>query len=59
VMPRIQEIARSASIRRFLGKETATTGIIALGPEGGVKLLADLSPSMRATLDRMRIPPAA
>lgn len=59
VAPRIQEIARAATIRRFLGKETATTGVIALGPDGGVKLLSDISPSMRATLDRIRVPAVA
>jgi hypothetical protein len=58
VAPRIQSVAISAVTRRYLGKETSATAI-SLGPDGGVQLLADLSPSMRATLDRMRIPSVA
>jgi hypothetical protein len=51
----IQSVAISAVTRRFLGKETATP-VVALGPDGGVQLLADLSPSARATLARYRVP---
>lgn len=50
---RIQGVALAAVTRRWLGKETASPAI-ALGPDGGVRLLADISPGMKATLDRMR-----
>jgi hypothetical protein len=49
----IAGIAASAVTRRFLGKETATTAI-ALGPEGGVRILRDISPSEREKLDWYR-----
>lgn len=55
VAPRVQGVAIAGVTRRYLGKETASP-TVALGPDGDVRLLADLSPAMRATLDRMRIP---
>lgn len=54
----IQAVAISAVTRRFIGKESAAT-IVSVGPDGGVQLLADLSPGMRATLARYRIPMVA
>lgn len=53
VPPWCQGIAIAAVIRRWLGKETASPAI-ALGPDGGVRLLADISPGMQATLERHR-----
>lgn len=53
VPPWCQGIALAAVIRRWLGKETASPAI-ALGPEGGVRLLADISPGMQMTLERHR-----
>jgi len=44
-----QEIAIAAVTRRFLGKETAATAI-GLGPDGGIRLLADLPRDMAARL---------
>ena len=55
VAPRIQSIAIAAVTRRFLGKESSAP-MVAMGPDGGIKLLADISPAMRGTLDRMKIP---
>lgn len=55
VAPRVQEIAIAAVTKRFLGKETASP-VVAVGPDGGVRLLADIGPGMKATLDRMRWP---
>ena len=52
----LQGIAIAAVIRRWLGKETASPAI-ALGPDGGVRLLADISPGMHATLERHRYQP--
>lgn len=54
VPPRIQAVALAAVTKRFLGKETAATAI-QLGPDGGIRLLADVSPAMRETLTRMRL----
>lgn len=53
VAPRFQGVAIAAVTRRWLGKDTASPAI-ALGPDGGVRLLADISPGMKATLDRAR-----
>jgi hypothetical protein len=58
VAPRIQSVALAAVTRRYMGKETSSVAI-ALGPEGSVRLLADIPPSMRATLDRLRVPAVA
>jgi len=52
-----QEVAIAAVTRRFLGKETATTGAISLGPEGAVRLLASLSPDMAKTVEAHRFVP--
>lgn len=49
----IAGIAASAVTRRFLGKESAAT-LISLGPEGGIRLLNDISPAMQAKLDWYR-----
>lgn len=54
VAPRFQAVAIAAVTRRFLGKETSATAI-SLGPDGAVRLLGDISPSMKATLDRARV----
>jgi hypothetical protein len=59
VAARIQAVALAAVTRRYMGKDTATTGVISVGPEGGVKLLGDISPSMRDTLNRLRVPAVA
>jgi len=53
-----QEIAIAAVTRRFLGKETAATAI-GLGPDGGVRLLADLPRDMATRLASHRFLPAA
>lgn len=58
VAPRVQSIAIAAVTRRYLGKETAAPAI-AIGPDGGVRLLGDISTGMKATLDRMRYDPVA
>lgn len=58
VPPRIQSVALAMATRRYMGKETAAAAI-GLGPDGGVKLLGDISPAMRNTLDRMRVPNVA
>lgn len=49
----MQEIGIAASTRRFLGKQTSATGI-SLGPEGGIRLLADLPADMARRLDAHR-----
>lgn len=53
-----QEIAIAGVTRRFLGKETAATAI-GLGPEGGIRLLADLPRDMALRLEAHRFVPAA
>lgn len=58
VAPRIQSVALAMVTRRWLGKETAAAAV-AVGPDGGVKLLSDIPPGMRDTLDRMRVPNVA
>lgn len=52
----IQEVAISAVTRRYLSKETASPAV-QLGPDGGVTLLRDISPSDRAILDSYRMVP--
>jgi hypothetical protein len=52
----LQGIAIAAVIRRWLGKETASPAV-ALGPDGGVRLLSDIPPAMHQTLDRHRYLP--
>lgn len=54
----MQEIAIAAVTRRYLGKETAATAI-GLGPEGGVRLLADLPRDMAERLKAHRFEPVA
>lgn len=49
----IQGIAIAAVTRKYLGKETATPAV-QLGPEGGLTILRDISPSDRAILDAYR-----
>jgi hypothetical protein len=56
--PWAQEIGIAASTRRFLGKSTAATAI-GLGPEGGVRLLADLPADMARRLAAHRFDPVA
>lgn len=51
-----QEIAIAAVTRRYLGKQTAATAI-GLGPEGGIRLLADLPPDMMNRLAAHRFLP--
>ena len=57
VPPDIQEVAIAAVTKRFLSKETAAP-MVALGPDGGVTVLGDISPANRATLNRYRWPVA-
>lgn len=52
----IRGVAIEAVTRRYIGKETAAPAI-SIGPAGGVRLLASLSPDARATLDSYRVQP--
>lgn len=58
VPPRIQSVALAMVTRRYMGKETAAAAV-AVGPDGGVRLLSDIPPGMRDTLDRLRVPNVA
>lgn len=58
VAPRIQAVAIAAVTKRYVGKETASP-LVAVGPDGGVRIMSDISPGMRDTLTRMRWPTAA
>jgi hypothetical protein len=51
----IQAVAIMAAVRRYAGKGSGAA-TVALGPDGGVMLLANFSPDMMKTLDRYRVP---
>jgi hypothetical protein len=52
----IRGVAIEAVTRRYIGKETAAPAI-AVGPAGGVRLLASLSPDARAIVESYRVRP--
>lgn len=52
----IQGVAISAVIRRYIGKATSAPAV-AIGPEGGVTLLRDVSPDSQRVLDYYRVIP--
>jgi hypothetical protein len=52
----IRGVAIEAATRRYIGKETAAPAI-AVGPAGGVRLLASLSPDARAIVESYRVRP--
>lgn len=58
VAPRVTAVALVAATRRYATKGTAAPAV-AVGPDGGVTLLADIGPAMMRTLDRLRIMVAA
>jgi hypothetical protein len=52
----IRGVAIEAVTRKYIGKETAAPAI-AVGPSGGVRLLASLSPDARAIVESYRVRP--
>ncbi len=52
----IQAIAIGATIRKFMGKESAAPAV-AIGPTGAVTILRDIGPADMLTLERYRVRP--